>query len=147
MRDSVPVAHMIGLMHETEAVREGVAAAADGVQALQVKGGVDPQRDIRLVAALRREVGSGVSLRLDANQGYGPAKQAMGIVGQLIDAGVDLIEQPTIGLVYMAEVTARSSVPIIADESCWDVHDALEVVQRRAADCLSIYLAKAGGFG
>jgi muconate cycloisomerase len=37
-------------------------------------------------------------------------------------------------------------VPIIADESCWDATDALEVVQRRAADCLSIYLAKAGGF-
>lgn len=146
VRDSVPVAHMIGLMHETEAVREGVGAAADGVLALQVKGGVDPRRDVRLIAALRREIGSGVSLRLDANQGYGPAKQAMGVVGQLIDAGVDLIEQPTMGIADMAEVTARSSVPIIADESCWDAHDALEVVQHRAADCLSIYLAKAGGF-
>jgi muconate cycloisomerase len=46
----------------------------------------------------------------------------------------------------MAEVTHGATVPIIADESCWDVNDALEVVRHRAADCISLYLAKAGGF-
>jgi L-alanine-DL-glutamate epimerase-like enolase superfamily enzyme len=146
VRDSVPVAHMIGLMNEKDAVDEGIAAVADGVRALQIKGGVDSERDIRLVYTLRREVGAGVTLRLDANQGYGHAKRARGVVEQLVEAGVDLIEQPTVGLTYLAEVTAHARVPIIADESCWDVADALEVVQRRAADCLSIYLAKAGGF-
>jgi L-alanine-DL-glutamate epimerase-like enolase superfamily enzyme len=57
-----------------------------------------------------------------------------------------MVEQPTVGLSYLAEVTAHARVPIIADESCWDAADALELVQRRAADCISIYLAKAGGF-
>jgi muconate cycloisomerase len=146
VRAGVPIAHMIGLMNETDACREGVAAVADGVRTLQVKGGVDPERDVRLVAALRHELGAGVTLRLDANQGYGHAKHAAAVVGRLVDAGVDLVEQPTTGLVFLGEVTARSAVPIIADESCWDVNDALEIVQRRAADCLSIYLAKAGGF-
>jgi muconate cycloisomerase len=146
VREAVPVAHMIGLMPETDAADEGIAAAADGVRALQIKGGVDAERDLRLVRTLRRELGGGVTLRLDANQGYGAAKGARIVVDRLADAGVDLIEQPTTGLTYLAEVTAHSRVPIIADESCWDVADALEVVQRRAADCLSIYLAKAGGF-
>jgi L-alanine-DL-glutamate epimerase-like enolase superfamily enzyme len=146
VRDSVPVAHMIGLMNEKDAVDEGIAAVADGVRALQIKGGVDSERDIRLVYTLRREVGAGVTLRLDANQGYGHAKRARGVVERLVEAGVDLVEQPTVGLTFLAEVTAHAKVPIIADESCWDVADALEVVQRRAADCLSIYLAKAGGF-
>jgi len=146
VREAVPVAHMIGLMPETDAADEGIAAAGDGVRALQIKGGVDAERDLRLVRTLRRELGGGVTLRLDANQGYGAAKGARIVVDRLADAGVDLIEQPTTGLTYLAEVTAHSRVPIIADESCWDVADALEVVQRRAADCLSIYLAKAGGF-
>jgi L-alanine-DL-glutamate epimerase-like enolase superfamily enzyme len=146
VRDSVPVAHMIGLMQEKDAVEEGAAAVADGVRALQIKGGVDAERDIRLVRTLRREVASDVTLRLDANQGYGPAKRARAVIEQLVEAGVDLVEQPTVGLTYMAEVTAHAQVPIIADESCWDVADALDVAQRRAADCLSIYLAKAGGF-
>ena len=146
VRDSVPVAHMIGLMDEADAAREGIAAVADGVRALQVKGGVDPDRDVRLVAVLRKEVGAGVTLRLDANQGYGHAKTAAIIVNRLTDAGVDLVEQPTMGLGFMAEVTAKAAVPIMADESCWDINEALDVVQRRAADCISIYLAKAGGF-
>jgi len=137
---------MIGLMPEADATDEGIAAAADGVHALQIKGGVDAERDIRLVRNLRRALGAGMTLRLDANQGYGAAKQARAVVERLIEAGVDLIEQPTMGLTGLTEVTAHSKVPIIADESCWDVADALEVVQRRAADCLSIYLAKAGGF-
>lgn len=146
VRESVAVAHMIGLMNDSDALRESVAAIADGVRALQIKGGVDAERDIRLVQALRRELGSGVTLRVDANQGYGHAKQARQVVTRLIEAGVDLIEQPAAGLAYLAEVTANASVPIIADESCWDANDALEVVRHRAADCLSIYLAKAGGF-
>ena len=146
VRDSVPVAHMVGLMNEKDAADEGIAAVADGVRALQIKGGVDSERDIRLVRTLRREVGAGVTLRLDANQGFGHAKRARRVVERLVEAGVDLVEQPTVGLTYLAEVTAHAQVPIIADESCWDVADALEVVQRRAADCLSIYLAKAGGF-
>lgn len=146
VRDSVPIAHMIGLMNEADAADEGIAAVSDGVRALQIKGGVDPERDIRLVRTLRREVGAGVMLRLDANQGFGPAKQARVVVERLVEAGVDLVEQPTVGLTYLAEVTAHARVPIIADESCWDIADAFEIVQRRAADCLSIYLAKAGGF-
>jgi L-alanine-DL-glutamate epimerase-like enolase superfamily enzyme len=146
VRDCVPVAHMIGLMNEPEAIKEGIAAVVDGVRALQIKGGVDPERDVRLVRTLRKELGSAVTLRLDANQGYGHAKQASCVVERLTAAGVDLVEQPAAGLSFLAEVTAKATVPIIADESCWDVNDALEVVRHRAADCLSIYLAKAGGF-
>ena len=146
VRESVPIAHMIGLMNESDALNEGAAAVADGVRALQIKGGVDAERDVRLVRTLRRELGSGVNLRLDANQGYGHAKQAVRVVAQLADAGADLVEQPAAGLGFLAEVTATAKVPIVADESCWDVSDALEVVRQRAADCLSIYLAKAGGF-
>jgi muconate cycloisomerase len=146
VRTGVPVAHMIGLMSESDAASEGIGAVADGVRALQVKGGVDAERDIRLVRDLRREVGPDVTLRLDANQGYGHAKRACQIVARLVDAGADLVEQPSVGLSFMAEVTARSTVPVIADESCWDVADALEVVRKRAADRISIYLAKAGGF-
>ena len=146
VRESVAVAHMIGLMPENHAIEESVGAAADGVKTLQIKGGVDAERDIRLVRTVRKEVGTGVTLRLDANQGYGHARSAARIVARLAEAGADMVEQPAEGLVYLAEVTASSSIPIIADESCWDVNDALELARTRGADCISIYLAKAGGF-
>jgi muconate cycloisomerase len=145
-RASVPVAHMVGLMPEQDAIEEAAAACADGVIALQIKGGVDAKRDVRLIAALRELLGPSITLRLDANQGYRDAKTAIGIVNQLADAGADFVEQPARGIRAMAQVTAASPIPIIADESCWDVNDALDVIHASAADCISIYLAKAGGF-
>jgi muconate cycloisomerase len=145
-RAAVPVAHMVGLMSEREAAEEGIAAVSEGLGALQIKGGVDAARDVRLIALLRRELGDRVHLRLDANQGYRDGKSALGWVRRLEDAGADSVEQPAIGLAAMAEVTRGSAIPIIADESCWDVNDALDLVGARGADWISIYLAKAGGF-
>ena len=147
VRDCVPVAHMVGLLDDDDAIAEATGAVADGVGALQIKGGVDAERDIRLIRTLRTQLGDGISLRLDANKGYGHVKNARRIVARLVDAGASLIEQPVDGLAAMAEVTASAAVPIIADESCWDANDALELVQARGADRISIYLAKAGGFG
>lgn len=145
-REALPVAHMVGLMSEREAMEEAVGACADGIGAMQIKGGVDAERDIRLIAALRRELGTHIVLRLDANQGYRDAKTAIAHVNRLGGAGANFVEQPCRGLRDMASVTQRSPVPIIADESCWDINDALDVINARAADCISIYLAKAGGF-
>lgn len=145
VRDAVPVAHMVGLMGDVEAIGEATGAVADGLKALQIKGGVDAERDVRLVAAIRREVGDGVHLRLDANQGYRDGRTAATIVARLSDAGADAVEQPAADLASMRETTRRSTIPIMADESCWDVHDAIEVTEARGADWISIYLAKAGG--
>ncbi len=145
VRPAVPLAHMIGLMPESEAVAEGTAAIGEGVGALQVKGGEDPQRDIRLIRALRKRLGPSVRLRLDANQGYGRAKEAIKIIRELERGMLDFLEQPVVGLRDMAAVTGALECAVIADESCWDPHDALELVQEQAADAISIYLAKAGG--
>jgi len=145
VRSNVPLAHMIGLMPESEAVDEGIAAFHDGVTTLQVKGGEDPPRDLRLVSELRARLGPSVRLRLDANQGYGRAKEAVNILRRFDSGLLDYVEQPVVGLEDMAAVTRAIDVAVIADESCWDPYDALELVQAHAADVISIYLAKAGG--
>ena len=49
VRETVPVAHMIGLMNEKDAAEEGLTAVSDGVRALQIKGGVDSERDLSLI--------------------------------------------------------------------------------------------------
>lgn len=145
VRPAVPLAHMIGLMSDADALAEGTGAVGDGIGALQIKGGEDPERDIRLLKALRARLGPAVRLRLDANQGYGRAKDAINIVRQLGPGVLDMLEQPVTGLRDMASVTRAVDLTVIADESCWDARDALEVVQEQAADAISIYLAKAGG--
>lgn len=144
-RASVPVAHMLGLMPEDEAVAEGQAAVTDGVGALQVKGGQDVDRDVRLVRSLREAVGDDVLLRLDANGGYRGRTQAKRALAALADAGVDLVEQPLLGLEELKEARRDSPVPVMADEACWTPGDALEFVGLRAVDALSVYVGKAGG--
>jgi L-alanine-DL-glutamate epimerase-like enolase superfamily enzyme len=144
-RDSVPIAHMVGLMPVEDAIAEGVAAVGDGVSALQVKGGVDPARDQQVIGGLRERLGPDVWLRLDANQGYRDVATAVRILRTIESLGLDLVEQPVAGVRRLARVRCSVGVPIIADESCWDAEDAMECVQLEAADALSIYLAKAGG--
>ena len=65
------------------------------------------------------------------------------------DAGLDieLVEQPVKardieGLRY---VTENSPVPVMADESVFSPRDALDIMQRRAADMLNIKHMKCGG--
>jgi len=146
VRDKVEIAHMIGIMEWDEAIAEAEAAVAEGVRALQIKGGENPKRDIALVLEFRRLFGPSVLLRLDANQGYRRAKNAIQLLSQLPPGTIDLLEQPVEGLQEMADTTAGLEISIIADESCWDPWDVLEVTRIRAADAVSVYLAKAGGF-
>ncbi len=144
-RSSVAVAHMVGLMPVDDAVEEARAACADGIRALQIKGGEDAERDVALIRRLRETLPDDVQLRLDANQGYGQVKRALRIAHELAQCGLDYLEQPVASLWDLQAVTASSDVPIVADESCWSARDALDLARQRSADCISIYLAKAGG--
>lgn len=144
VRDRAMIAHMIGIMPTDEAVAEATSAVADGIRAFQIKGGRDPEADIRTVHAIRAAVGPDVFLRLDANQGYGRAKTALRILARM-DGMLNMVEQPVRDLAELAELRMRTDIAVIADESCWDEYDALALVKARAADAVSIYLAKAGG--
>jgi muconate cycloisomerase len=146
-RDGVPIAHMIGIMDIDDGIREAVAAAQEGIRTFQLKGTGVLDRDVALVRAARGELGDGVTLRLDANQGYRQigAKAAMQSVHKLEEAGADIVEQPTEGLRQMAAVRAGVSAMVIADESCWQPADLIEIGRRDGADAISIYLSKAGG--
>lgn len=146
-RPKVAITHMIGIMDPADAVEEARTAAQDGCRAFQVKGTGEPARDAAVVGGLRAALGPDVLLRLDANQGYRGmgAKAAIRAVRDLAAAGADLVEQPTEGLADMAAVAAAVDIPVVADESCWLPRDLLEVAAHRAADAISIYVAKAGG--
>jgi L-alanine-DL-glutamate epimerase-like enolase superfamily enzyme len=144
VRNNVRIAHMIGIMPTDESVAEARAATADGVSAFQIKGGKDPVADVQTVKAVRAAVGPEVFLRLDLNQGYGRAKSASRIL-EAMAGSLNMVEQPVRDLAEMAELRRQTRIDLIADESCWDEFDALDLVKCGAADAISIYLAKAGG--
>jgi len=131
-----------------EMVRDALAAVHRGFDVLKIKVGKDARQDVLRLTAIREAVGTGVLLRVDANQGW-TAKQAVRILTQMEDAGLDieLVEQPVPaydidGLKY---VTDHMSIPVMADEAVFSPRDALDILTRRAADIINIKLMKTGG--
>jgi len=144
-RDRVEVAHSIGLMEADQAAREAAEVVAEGVKTIKIKIGVEAQRDLRVVAAVRDAVGRGARIRVDANQGYRTWREAVAVIEAMEKYDIWYAEQPVDGLREMAEVSMRSRLPIMADESAWNEHDVLEIIRLGAAQMLSVYYTKPGG--
>jgi len=85
-------------------------------------------------------------LRLDANQGYG-VEEALSLIQALEGVGIEFLEQPTRAeqLSSLQEVTARSRIPIMADETVLSSTDTFRVAAHYYADHINIKLMKAGG--
>ncbi|MEU2614987.1 dipeptide epimerase [Micromonospora sp. NPDC007271] len=121
---------------------------AEGFTVLKLKVGTDARSDLDRVRAVRAAVGPDVRIRLDANQGWTP-REAVRVIRGIEDAGLDveLVEQPVHrrDLAGLAWVSDRVDLPILADESVFDVRDLVEVIRHRAADMVNVKLAKCGG--
>ena len=119
----------------------------DGFWTLKVKCGRGGD-DRMLLRAIRDAVGDEVTLRVDANQGYGRDEAIRTIRGWEDDGiRVAFVEQPVAAraLDDLAAVRAAVGTPIVADESVWDHWDLAEIIRRNAADTVNIKLAKSGG--
>ena len=145
VRDRIPVTHSIGLMAIEEALPEAAQAVREGITTLKIKVGVEPRRDIEMVRRVRETVGPDVALCVDANQGYASPREAVRTLRAMEPCRLLYAEQPVEGIARMAEVAAALETPVMADESAWTAQDVLEIVERRAADIISLYTTKPGG--
>lgn len=138
----------ISVNDSTEMVQDSLEAVKRGFSILKVKVGKDPIGDVDRVVAIRKAVGKDVILRVDANQGWTP-KEAVRIIGQLEDRDtqIELVEQPVhySDIAGMQYVTNHTQTSILADESVFSPKEALELIERRAADLINIKLMKTGG--
>ncbi|MBM7693064.1 o-succinylbenzoate synthase [Peribacillus deserti] len=122
--------------------------AAQGFNILKVKVGKDASIDLERIKEIRKTVGTGIKIRLDANQGWSP-KEAVSIIRKMEDAGLDieLVEQPVAAadILGLKFVTDSVDTLIMADESIFTPKQAFEVLRTRSADLINIKLMKAGG--
>lgn len=120
--------------------------ARAGFSVLKVKLGGRDGRDVERVRRVRDAVGSGIRLRVDANQAW-TARQSLPIIEQLPALAVEYVEQPVAArdLMGMREVARHSALPIAADESVFDMPDLLRVLDLQAAHIINIKLMKSGG--
>jgi muconate cycloisomerase len=146
MREEIPICHSVGIAPPDDAARLAADVVADGISWLQVKVPGNPEEDVAIIKAIRKEVGDGISIFPDINRGYREIKPAINVIKTMHgEANICAVEQPTEGSDAMAAITRAVDVPVIVDEGCWSPQDASEVVKRGSADVISIYFTKASG--
>lgn len=144
-RRRVPVTHSIGLIAIDEAEREVAQVAGEGIRTIKIKIGVDPKRDVEIVARIRAAVGNDVELCVDANEGYKTPGEAITTVRLMEKHRLKYVEQPVMGIERIALVARAIDAPVMADESAWNAHDVVQIAEQRAAQIVSIYTTKPGG--
>ena len=145
-RDCIKTSITVGILPEDETVRMAREHVRQGFRCLKLKGGKDARDDAGRVAAVRREVGSGIEIRFDANQGYG-LEDAITFVHRARDAQVELLEQPTPRGYFelLGQVTRSVSIPVMADESLMTLRDAFRLASGDVVDMVNVKLMKVGG--
>ncbi|MDY6876614.1 MAG: dipeptide epimerase [Chloroflexota bacterium] len=143
-RSRIQTSVTIGIAPVKESVKLARDRARQGFRILKVKGGINPDEDVRRVQAIHKSLPH-FTLRLDADQGY-TIQQALD-VARALEGKLEMLEQPTIAadLDGLRQVTKHSPVPVLADESVIGPSSALEIAARQAADGLSVKLATCGG--
>jgi L-alanine-DL-glutamate epimerase-like enolase superfamily enzyme len=136
----------IGIMDDKRVLERTDSLLSQGIRAVKLKGGLDVERDIRIVGLVRNRIGKDIALTFDANQGYSLIEAAH-FIRNTKQADLELFEQPTSPeLTFQWHLLRQEGkVPIMADESLKKLADSFTLTSRQAVDFLNIKLMKVGG--
>jgi L-alanine-DL-glutamate epimerase-like enolase superfamily enzyme len=130
------------------AQRRAAELVAEGFDYIKVKVGGEAQEDIARVKAVRDVIGPDKKLMIDANCGWN-VDTAVYAVNTMQDLGLNLalVEQPTPDGDYaaLARVRRETTPPVMADDMCFDMVHARELIRNEACDVISLYPGKNGG--
>jgi L-alanine-DL-glutamate epimerase-like enolase superfamily enzyme len=120
----------------------------DGIRAVKMKVGAQPQHDVERVRAARRAVGDHVTLMVDANGAY-PVKQALCFAAAFADAGGSWLEEPVSsddldGLRFVRD-HAPHPIEVAAGEYGYDLLYFRRMLEARAVDVLQVDATRCGG--
>jgi L-alanine-DL-glutamate epimerase-like enolase superfamily enzyme len=119
---------------------------ADGVRIIKIKLGKNGPQDVERVRQIRAAVGPDIQLRIDANQGW-DFQTAQAALQQMEPFRIQFCEQPMRHWHddQLPELRRSVPIPIMADESVFDHHDARRLIAANACDYVNIKFAKSGG--
>jgi len=156
-----PVAHLLGFYtdkvkayastaewKEPEALAEDALRYAEmGFKAMKVRGG-RPNRedDIRVVAAIRKAIGSRMELWVDANRSY-TRERAFWQARAFAEYNIRSIEEPLNpeDIEGYADLCKKSPIPISAGENLMTLMQWRNMLQRGAIDIMQPWPTQCGG--
>ncbi|HOX83270.1 MAG TPA: dipeptide epimerase [Chryseolinea sp.] len=143
----LPTSNTIGIKNVEETLKEAEEYIKKGFKVIKVKLGKDLDEDVERMFKLREKFGSGLVIRIDANQGY-TSEQTIQFYGRTYDLNIELIEQPlpAKSIKEMKSLPKEVRSVLAADESLITPQDAIELIKPpKAAGIFNIKLMKCGG--
>ncbi|TFB67959.1 mandelate racemase/muconate lactonizing enzyme family protein [Cryobacterium sp. Hz9] len=145
--DRMRVSHMLGfaspqsMVVEAERMRD-----VYGITTFKVKVGRKPfMLDVEVCRALRAALGSEVELYIDGNRGWTPS-ESLRALNAMNDLDLTLAEElcPADDVLGRKWLTARSPLPVVADESATTPGEVTRELLSGASNVISIKTARTG---
>ena len=135
----------ISLKNVDEMLEDSKSAFNDEMKILKVKLGKDINHAIEVIQKISRELPN-AEILVDANQAWS-LDDSLEFVNAVKDIKIELIEQPVVAddLDGLKTITNATHIPILADESAFNLKDVKRVVEDKSADMINIKLMKCGG--
>jgi L-alanine-DL-glutamate epimerase-like enolase superfamily enzyme len=142
----VPVKYVIGMGSDDHLREELVFGRKSGFSYFKTKVGLVLADDLHRLDVLTSELRPGELLGVDAQAGWSPVT-ARAALPRLAERGITFLEQPVDENLpdVMAELTERSSVPIVAHESMFTIRDAAAAFRRPIAHIWALTPSTHGG--
>ncbi len=143
--DRLPVSWMLGMRPVSEMVQESVGMRTEGIKAFKVKVGLDPEKDVQVIKALRENLGPDVLLYADANMAYS-VSIAIRTIRRMEEFGLAFVEEPVPVWDQKGRVkVARAiSIPLMGDESVFTPQEVAREIELGAIGIISIKTPRTG---
>lgn len=136
----------MGLGDPGEAGERAKEIKSMGFRMIKVKLGMKFDEDFTRLNNIRKAIGDDPIIRVDANQGWDRVA-AIKSLNAFEEFDIEFCEQPCRAhdLDGMREISDRTNIPLMADESLFSVYDALNIIKLDAAPYFNIKFSKSGG--
>ena len=142
VRDSVDYFYYLAQAPPGQIAAQCRDGLSKGFRVFYLKVGIDIERELEMVRALRETGGPNIKIRVDAN-GAWTVNEAVRNIWRLDEYGIDFVEQPVLQdpIEGMREVRSRCRAAVCANEGLWTAEDAYRQMKNRTADvyCFSSY--------
>lgn len=136
----------IGIDTAEKMAAKAIEFINSGVAILKVKLGKIAKDDIERIKQIRKAIGNNIKIRIDANQGWS-FNDAVFALTSLAKYNIEFCEQPLHHWYdhQLPVLKKLSPIPIMADESVFNHHDAARLIKADACSFINIKLAKSSG--